>query len=575
MKNLFKRTLALILAMLTVFSIGFAVNAAEVNHGWWTFDEETGHLTVLYDIPSYQRPAQSEWFGLRTKTKSVSFANGVKSIGNRAFQGFTEIESVQLPITLERIGEFAFASCGKLADIELPGSLKTIADNAFTGCKSLTELEIPAKAYIDYGAFSGCKALKKLVIYSSTTSINSLAFNHCDNLEVLEIPEGIRINSNAFDRCLNINKVYYTGTKESYNEMPVVSSVNNSLSYATVYYNQPAKIYPVAISVGTMPEKTEYEIGEKVDLTGFELALSMSDGSIQHLSDLSKMYIHDFDSSSKGERNIVVEYYGYTTKIPYTVVEDPNGTCGSNMYWVLDDNGVLTISGSGKMNNFTGYRSSPWSEYKDIIKAVKVENGVESIGANAFCNCTSLTEIHLPESIKSIENQIFKDSGLKDIYYSGTVEDWNEISSTKNEYREMNLYFNGELHEHSYENKTVMNEATCTHPGRFSCVCECGCSIYETIARLEHTPGEWETDDSGATVKKCTVCARTLEVKEESSEETTEPEEAPQEPEIEEPVSDETVEEENGIIDIIEDVIGKITDIVSSIFNKIAGLFIF
>ena len=33
------------------------------------------------------------------------------------------------------------------------------------------------------------------------------------------------------------------------------------------------------------------------------------------------------------------------------------GQCGPEMYWVLDDNGLLTISGRGPMNNITSARA--------------------------------------------------------------------------------------------------------------------------------------------------------------------------------------------------------------------------
>ena len=41
--------------------------------------------------------------------------------------------------------------------------------------------------------------------------------------------------------------------------------------------------------------------------------------------------------------------------IPLTVHADAvsNGTCGENLTWTLDSTGLLTISGSGEMNDFS------------------------------------------------------------------------------------------------------------------------------------------------------------------------------------------------------------------------------
>ena len=55
-----------------------------------------------------------------------------------------------------------------------------------------------------------------------------------------------------------------------------------------------------------------------------------------------------------------------------------SGTCGENLTWTLDADGLLTISGKGDMI------SSPWN-YGEI-KAVVIEPGVATIGADAFSN---------------------------------------------------------------------------------------------------------------------------------------------------------------------------------------------
>lgn len=578
MKKLFKRTLALILALATVFSIGFAADASEIDRGWWTLDEESGQLTVYENIPSSNSPGKTEWIHYREKIKSVKIVNGVTSIGNYAFRGCSYIEKAELPVTLEHIGEQAFMGCGKLTDIELPGSLRSMGRSAFASCVSLTSVVIPARLYsVNENAFSACKGLEKLEVISNGTYIANFAFRGCENLGTINLPDGIMIDQKAFDMCFNITTVNYTGTKESYMAMPVVTEGNNSMSGITINCNQPATLYPVSIFVGTMPGKTEYEVGEELDLTGFELALEMSDGSIQALGDLSKTYIHGFCSSETGEYKLKIEYYGYKTFVPYAVVPDPNGTCGNGVKWVFDDeSGILTVSGYGYMNNYRSYDSVPWYQYRNDIKAVDIRAGVESVGNYAFYECNCITEIHLPLSIKTINNNAFNGSCIETVYYPGTAEDWSKISLAKNMFREMNLYFNGELHEHNYSETVLMREQTCRYNGAVKHICECGDFNIENIPSLAHTPGEWEILDSGKTVKRCTVCSKVLEEKEEvpeTDEEITVPEEEPTDPETEESIGDEA-EEENGIFEEITDAIEKIVDAIASIFGKIAGWFV-
>lgn len=37
-----------------------------------------------------------------------------------------------------------------------------------------------------------------------------------------------------------------------------------------------------------------------------------------------------------------------------------SGSCGSNVYWELDDSGTLTISGNGAMDDYMSTSSIPW-----------------------------------------------------------------------------------------------------------------------------------------------------------------------------------------------------------------------
>ena len=86
-----------------------------------------------------------------------------------------------------------------------------------------------------------------------------------------------------------------------------------------------------------------------------------------------------------------------------------SGTCGENLTWTLDEEGLLTISGEGEMTTY--YDSAfnvPWSAYKDEIKKVMICDGVTTVGYRAFHDCTSLTSIDIPESVIDIGFESFK-----------------------------------------------------------------------------------------------------------------------------------------------------------------------
>lgn len=85
------------------------------------------------------------------------------------------------------------------------------------------------------------------------------------------------------------------------------------------------------------------------------------------------------------------------------VLAASNGQCGENVFWTLNDEGVLTISGSGEMTNYDlkGTDVSPWFRNADVVNVI-IENGVTSIGDCAFYKCGSLSSVAIPNSVASI-----------------------------------------------------------------------------------------------------------------------------------------------------------------------------
>lgn len=85
------------------------------------------------------------------------------------------------------------------------------------------------------------------------------------------------------------------------------------------------------------------------------------------------------------------------------------GVCGDDLTWVLDDAGVLTINGSGEMADYGSSTYAPWYPYRQEIAAVRIEEGVTSLGNHAFDNFDTvncfypiLTSVQLPSTLVSI-----------------------------------------------------------------------------------------------------------------------------------------------------------------------------
>ena len=111
--------------------------------------------------------------------------------------------------------------------------------------------------------------------------------------------------------------------------------------------------------------------------------------------------------------------------------------CGDNCYGTLTDTGVLTISGTGAMWDYTNGDGSVFHEYTDDIYKVIIENGitrigdyvfavffhkiqsvfigtgVQEIGKHAFDSTDGLFSINIPGNVKVIGEKAFYDSAIR------------------------------------------------------------------------------------------------------------------------------------------------------------------
>lgn len=117
------------------------------------------------------------------------------------------------------------------------------------------------------------------------------------------------------------------------------------------------------------------------------------------------------------------------TLLPLGALANDDNKCGENLTWEFAD-GILTISGTGDMYDYSSADPAPWSAKNNDISEITVLDGVTSIGdnafhsccaesidlqctslvsigKNAFSRCTMLTSIFIPESVQSIGSEAF------------------------------------------------------------------------------------------------------------------------------------------------------------------------
>ena len=95
------------------------------------------------------------------------------------------------------------------------------------------------------------------------------------------------------------------------------------------------------------------------------------------------------------------------------------------IYYSLDTaTGTMTISPStygGTMSNYNA-TNTPWNSYKNDIKKVVFENGIDLIGANAFNGCKNLTDIEFSDNLVVISTSAFVGcSSLKSVEMPDSV----------------------------------------------------------------------------------------------------------------------------------------------------------
>jgi hypothetical protein len=80
----------------------------------------------------------------RLKMTELVIPDGVKVIGDRAFDNCTALKSLTLPEGLEKIEERAFYGCESLTELVVPEGVTEIGTNAFGMCTHLTKLTLPS-----------------------------------------------------------------------------------------------------------------------------------------------------------------------------------------------------------------------------------------------------------------------------------------------------------------------------------------------------------------------------------------------------------------------------------------------
>ena len=161
----------------------------------WYFNTFTGELSfegsgMMPDYESY--PNRPPWRKYSDYILTVKISDSITQIGEYAFYGLNNVESIELGESVEVIGESAFEECFALENVDIPASLKTIGDYAFSSCEKLVSVRFGESVeYIGECAFYECTSLESAELPESLTCIEDYAFIMCSALAYINIPDSV------------------------------------------------------------------------------------------------------------------------------------------------------------------------------------------------------------------------------------------------------------------------------------------------------------------------------------------------------------------------------------------------
>ena len=120
------------------------------------------------------------------------------------------------------------------------------------------------------------------------------------------------------------------------------------------------------------------------------------------------------DGNTDNPRTVTVDA-AITYTAQFGAMSGNCGASGNNLTWSFNRcTGVLTISGTGAMADWSADTDVPWYKYRESITSVVLPVGLTSIGAYAFYGC-AITKIDIPAAVRNFGKKAFFSSSLQEI----------------------------------------------------------------------------------------------------------------------------------------------------------------
>ena len=360
-----------------------------------------------------------------------------------------------VPSSVHTIHASAFIDARKLTILTIPGTVTTIERFAFHQCSANEIILQEGIQTIGVSAFNGCHTGNdELFIPASVEEIGDYAFymSYLENVEVSpDNPYFSSVAGSLYNKdCTRL--VYPCYGPTSYE---ILQSVTSIAPGAFAYGSVTGVIIPDGVT--QIPEEMFLACGGLTDVNIPAGVTSIDNSAFAGCENLSSLIIPDGvttigggafascrsltslkipagvtsigDYAFDGCNTLILTVYPDSYGLEYAVAnnilyriagETISGTWG-DLTWSLDDDGMLTISGNGSMPE-SDYGATPWFMYNESVQQVVIDAGITSIGKNAFCSCTNMTAVTIPDTVTSIGTFAFWScSSLPDITIPDSV----------------------------------------------------------------------------------------------------------------------------------------------------------
>lgn len=413
---------------------------------------------------TYERDiSDCPWHGVRYALKKIVVKEGVTSIGSYAFSFDLSVTDVTLPSSLKTIGNDAFLGCHGLTSVVIPEGVTSIGAYAFWRCTSLQTITVPASAtkfgdhafdtreYYDgsyhtqltdiyyggsrqqwYDAGGGDAALTDVTVHFNGTTGDIIDGGQCGDSAFWKLDKDYTLTiygTGAMYDYYPDDNGYLTSPWINFDvkKIDVQEGITTIGAYAFCYtvnataLSLPDSLTTIGQDAFCCYGGTEIVVPDKVTSIGdFAFNTCKNLQTITLPAGLQNIGICLIECDALKTINFggTMEQWlvcgGGQSTFPTTTsvvcqgggTLYRSGTCGNNLTWTLDSSGKLTISGTGDMSDYThdfenNIRTSPWADYRSMIRSIEIGSGVTSIGSYAFED-TNITSLTIPGSVTAI-----------------------------------------------------------------------------------------------------------------------------------------------------------------------------